>query len=235
MKSIVHEDIFAHIPNYVRAIVVARNINNRGNKKNTENLLREYEEQTKRLFSVNSLTQHPHIKAWRDAYKVFNMKGGKYYSSVEALARRVRNGTPLPYINTLVAIMNAFSLRYLVPCGGDDIGKSQGNVMLRTATGNEYFTPFNSTEVQQPLSGEVIYVDNKNNILCRRWNWRQGRHTKITEDTQDALVNLDCLYPVTVEMATGLVEELASVIEKYCDAEVSFHIIQKNKQEANLW
>ncbi|MGB3906015.1 MAG: phenylalanine--tRNA ligase beta subunit-related protein, partial [Anaerolineae bacterium] len=147
MRDIVDGEVFERFPNYIRAIVVAKGINNHGLQPEVEEMLREAEARCEVLFTQEGLTTHPRIANWREAYKILDMRPGKNYSSVEALARRARGGSPLPYINTMVALMNGFSLRHLVPCGGDDLDAAHGDLILGPATGEERFIPLGAKEV----------------------------------------------------------------------------------------
>lgn len=233
MRDVVDEGIFQHFPDYIRAIVVAEGIDNQGVRPEVEEMLREAETQSEALFAQEDLTTHPRIASWREAYKTLNMKPGKNYSSVEALARRARGGSPLPYINTLVALMNGFSLKYLVPCGGDDLDAARGELVLRLANGDEKFVPLGEKEVEHPEPGEAVYVDS-GQVLCRRWNWRQGDGTKLTPSTQHVLVNIDCLPPVGGEEAQTLVSELAALVERCCGGTVRHFLITASEPAAEL-
>ncbi len=44
--------------------------------------------------------------------------------------------------------------------------------------------------------GEVIWCDDAG-VTCRRWNWRQGKRTQLTQDSTSALFILDALDPIT--------------------------------------
>ena len=228
MRDEVDEGIFQLFPDYIRAIVVAQGIDNQGVQPDVEEMLREAETQCEALFAQENLTTHPRIASWREAYKTLNMKPGKNYSSVEALARRARGGSPLPYINTLVALMNAFSLKHLVPCGGDDLDAARGDLVLRLANGDERFVPLGKKEVEHPEPGEAVYVDEQQ-VLCRRWNWRQGDRTKLTPSTRHVLVNIDCLPPVDGQEAQTLVIELAALVERCCGGSVRHFLISASK------
>ena len=228
MRDVVDEGIFQLFPDYIRAIVVAQGIDNQGVQPEVEEMLREAETQCEALFAQENLTTHPRIASWREAYKTLNMKPGKNYSSVEALARRARGGSPLPYINTLVALMNAFSLKHLVPCGGDDLDAARGDLVLRLANGDERFVPLGKKEVEHPEPGEAVYVDEQQ-VLCRRWNWRQGDRTKLTPSTRHVLVNIDCLPPVDGQEAQTLVIELAALVERCCGGSVRHFLISASK------
>jgi len=224
VRDIVDGAIFQRFPDYVRAIVVAKGIDNQGVQTEVEEMLRDAEAQCEALFAQVGLTTYPRIANWREAYRTLSMKPGKNYSSVEALARRARGGSPLPYINTLVALMNGFSLKHLVPCGGDDLDAAQGDLILRLATGEEGFAPLGREETSRPEHGEVVYIDDRQ-VLCRRWNWRQGDGTKITPSSRNVLINIDCLPPVEVKEDTSLVAELAELVERYCGGSVRQHLL----------
>jgi DNA/RNA-binding domain of Phe-tRNA-synthetase-like protein len=234
MRDIVDGEIFQRFPNYIRAIVVAKEINNHGLRPEVEEMLREAEARCEALFAQENLTTHPRIANWREAYRELNAKPGKNYSSIEALARRARSGSPVPYINTLVALMNGFSLRHLVPCGGDDLESVQGDLVLRLATGEELFTPLGGTEISHPELGEAIYVDEEQQVLCRRWNWRQGDATKITHSTRNVLINIDCLSPVETQEAPSLVVELAELVERFCGGLVRHHLLTADEPSAEI-
>ena len=233
MRDVVDESIFEHFPHYIRAIVVAEGIDNHGEVPDVEEMLCEAGTRCEALFAQENLTTHPRIANWREAYKTLNMKPGKNYSSVEALARRARGGSPLPYINTLVALMNAYSLKYLVPCGGDDLDAARGDLVLRLARGDEKFVPLGKKEVEHPEPGEAVYVDS-GQVLCRRWNWRQGDGTKLTPSTRRVLVNIDCLPPAGGEEADTLVSELAGLLERYCGGTVRHFLITASEPEVWL-
>ena len=224
MRDVVDQEIFERFPDYVRAVVVARGINNEGVQSEVEEMLREAEARCEALFAQENLTTHPRIASWREAYKTLNMRPGKNYSSIEALARRARGGSPVFYINTLVALMNGFSLKHLVPCGGDDVDAAHGDLVLRLAAGDERFLPLGQEEVSHPEPGEAVYVDSEQ-VLCRRWNWRQGDGTKVTPATCNVLVNIDCLPPVERAEAETLVVELAGLVERFCGGSVRHHVI----------
>jgi DNA/RNA-binding domain of Phe-tRNA-synthetase-like protein len=229
----VDQAIFERFPQYTRAIVVARGIDNRGLEPEVEEMLREAEARCEALFAAEDLTSHPRIACWREAYRVLDMKPGKNYSSGESLARRARGGSRVPYVNTLVALMNGFSLRHLVPSGGDDLDAVQGDLVLRLAKGDEEFVPLGGKEAEHPEPGEAIYVDAEQ-VLCRRWNWRQGDGTKITPSARNVLVNIDCLPPVDMAEAETLAVELAEFVRGSCGGSVRHGLITVSQPAVEL-
>jgi len=229
----VDQAIFERVPQYSRAIVVARGVDNRGLVPAVEDMLREAEARCQALFAQEELTTHPRIACWREAYRVLDMKPGKNYSSVESLARRARGGSATPYINTLVALMNGFSLKHLVPCGGDDLEAVRGDLTLRLATGEERWVPLGAEGASSPEPGEAVYVDAEQ-VLCRRWNWRQGDGTRIVPFVCNVLINIDCLPPVGVAEAETLADELAELVRVSCGGSVRHDLITASQPTVDL-
>ncbi|KAF7586796.1 hypothetical protein BBP40_008342 [Aspergillus hancockii] len=162
----------------------------------SEALLREAEAYVKELLSIHPVTELPHIAAWRDAYKAFGAKPQKTRNSLEALTRRAEGG--LPRVNRLTDIYNAISVKHQIPLGGEDLDKYDGSPFLIRATGQEALQIFSSGEPQADFAmpGEPIWCDNTG-ITCRRWNWRQGPRTALTNQSNRALFIFDALEPIS--------------------------------------
>ena len=233
MKDIVSQEVFAKFPNYTRGVVVTRGVNNQGENQKLIDLLRRVEDNATKDASLLEIKSHPRIASWRQAYADFGVNPNKFYCSIESLGRRARRGDQLPYINTLVALFNYFSLKHMVPSGGDDLDRVDGNLCLTLAKGNEPFTPFNSEVIEHPAPGEVIYVDNSK-VMCRCWNWRQGDQTKLTPDTANVAINVDCLPPVLRGEAEAITRELVDLVQEFCGGEVKYFLLDASLNEAEV-
>ena len=233
MKAIVSQEVFAKFPSYIRGVVIARGVDNHGEKPRLIEMLSEVVTKATQDESLQAIKAHPRIANWRQAYTDFGTNPNKFYCSIESLGRRARRGDQLPYINTLVALFNYFSLKHMVPSGGDDLRAADGDLRLTLAKGDEPFTPLNSDEVEYPPAGEVIYVDNSR-VMCRRWNWRQGDHTKLLPDTTDVAINVDCLPPVAKGEAGAITEELAGLVREFCGGEVKYLLLDADSNEAEI-
>jgi lysyl-tRNA synthetase class 2 len=233
MKDIVSAEVLAKFPGYIRGVVIARGVNNRSENQRLVELLRKAEAKATQDESLQEIKNHPRIASWRQAYSDFGTNPNKFYCSIESLGRRARRGDQLPYINTLVALFNYFSLRHMVPSGGDDLASVNGDLRLALAKGDEPFTPLNSDVVEYPPAGEVVYVDNSK-VMCRRWNWRQGDQTKLTPDTTNVAINVDCLPPVAKGEAKAITEELADLVREFCGGEVKYLLLDASQNEAEI-
>jgi DNA/RNA-binding domain of Phe-tRNA-synthetase-like protein len=151
--------------------------------------------------------QLPHVAAWRAAYRAFGAKPQRTRNSLEALLRRAASG--LPRVNRLTDVYNAVSVLHQVPLGGEDLTRYVGAPRLIRATGQEPFdTVAGGTQVTEyPDPGEVVWCDAAG-VTCRRWNWRQGRRTQLSENTTTALFIFDALEPIADEALHAAVEDL---------------------------
>ena len=228
MKYTAAKEIFEMYPGFVRGVVVARGVTS-GEQENLEilALLREAEEAVRQRSDLEDIAQHPRIASWRAAYAKFGARASKFHSSIEAMVRRVRKGSELPYINDLVALGNCISLKYLLPVGGHDVGVAESDLWLKLAQGDELFMPFGTEIVENPDPGEVVYLDGKK-VLCRRWTWRQAQHTILTPESGHVAVNVDGLPPVTARETEAVCEELAELVRKFCGWEVVCHYLRED-------
>lgn len=201
-------EIFELRPDYRALLLIVEGITPSPSDETSEALLKEAEAHVQTLTSIFSITELPHIAGWREAYKAFGAKPNKTRNSLEALTRRAENG--LPRVNRLTDIYNAISVKHQIPFGGEDLDKYNGSAFLVRATGKEPFQTFAAGEPQTELAtpGEPIWCDNTG-ITCRRWNWRQGPRTALTDDTTRVLFILDALEPVSNESLTRAADELA--------------------------
>jgi DNA/RNA-binding domain of Phe-tRNA-synthetase-like protein len=191
----------------------------------SEALLQEAESCVEELLSKYPITEFPHIAAWRKVYKAFGAKPQKTRNSLEALTRRVEGG--LLRVNRLTDIYNAISVKHQIPLGGEDVDKYNGSPFLIRATGQEQFQTFSSVVSQTELAapGKPIWCDDTG-ITCRRWNWRQGPRTALTDKTTRVLFILDALEPLSDDALVRAADELASVLKRLSpEVQTSYRII----------
>lgn len=140
-----------------------------------------------------------HLEAWRDAYRSFAAKPKRTLCSADALRKRAAKADGLPAVNAVVDLYNAVSIRFAIPVGGEDARSYAGNPRLCLATGAEEFPTFAEGQpvIDHPETGEVIWRDDLG-VTCRRWNWRQGPRTQITDGSRDMWFVLERLDPMPV-------------------------------------
>jgi DNA/RNA-binding domain of Phe-tRNA-synthetase-like protein len=207
-------EVFALRPDYRALLITIDNLVPSASDKISETLLQEAETSARERLSKTPVNDLPHIAAWREAYKGFGAKPNKTRNSLEALTRRVEAGG-LPRVNRLTDIYNAICVKHQIPLGGEDLDKYTGSPRLVRSNGKEPFEANSKGEkvVEYADVGEVVWCDDAG-VTCRRWNWRQGPRTALSDDTKRVLFILDILDPMTDEEVRAAGEELVEVLRK---------------------
>ena len=157
-----------------------------------------------------------HLAAWAEAFRRFGAKPQRTPCSAEALRKRALRDGGLPSIDPVVDLYNAISVQFAIPVGGENLAAYAGTPRLVVADGSETFDTLKNGEAvdESPDPGEVVWRDDLG-VTCRRWNWRQGRRTALSDRTRSALFILDGLDPVSNDQlhaaADALVEALTAL------------------------
>ena len=226
----IHPKIFEEHPSFRRGIVIARNMDNQGHSSELEDILNRTIAQAAR--QPIDLKADSRTTVWSDAHRRFGSNPNKFPPAHCALLKRVQKpGAAIPFINKVVAIMNINSIQDKTPVGGDDVVRANGSLELRYADGSESFTPLGSPDkIEHPVCGEVIYlVPESNEVMCRRWNWRNGHHTRIAEETRVIVMNIDSLGEESEGRAIATRDRVAQMLESYCQAEVTTTLLSLKK------
>jgi len=231
MKFKIDSQIFNKFSNLNIGILVCRNIYNKGISEDVIELIREREKEIKSQLDLETLSRNPKINVWREAYRSFGAKPKENKSSVESLYRRTLEGGEIKHINKIVDIYNYISLKYMLPVGGEDLDKIQGDIHLTVAGKNEPFVLLlGDKEARPPHEGEVIYRD-KISAICRRFNWREADRTKFTEETRNAILVEEGLFPTQKEDIENVLEEMKKLLVNFCGGDISKFILNKNNSE----
>lgn len=216
-KIIIKDEIFDLFPDFYRGIVLVKDMTNQKSNKRIRKLLKK---EIDRQVDIDE-SKDSRILAWDEAHKKMGSDPDTYLPSIKYLIQSMRPNRSLPFINSVVALFNYISVKYVLPCGGDDISRIEGNLVLGIADGTEMFIPLGGETGENPYLGEVIYYDDlSNNVMCRRWNWRNGDITKIEIDSKEILLNIDCLPPSSPDIGNKARDELAELLKLHCKAEV---------------
>lgn len=219
MRYSVNPDVFVRYPGFMRAVLIADNIDN--TQENPELLaeLRTCEKQARESLG-DDFKEHPRLAPWATAFRGMGINPNKYPPSVVNLIKRARSGKELPYVNTLVAAFNCISLRHLCPCGGDDLAAVQEDLLLTFAKGEESYVPLGQPDVvEHPPAGEIIYMDTgRKDVFCRAWCWKNGDRSKLGPSTVRAAINIDIMPPLDKNAAENIARELSDMLQKYAGA-----------------
>ncbi|MFF7178684.1 phenylalanine--tRNA ligase beta subunit-related protein [Streptomyces sp. NPDC008121] len=211
----VSDEVRALVPGFTHLAVEAHGLVNGPSDEASSALLDDAAGRLAERLDGAAPDKDPHIAAWRAAYSAFGAKPSRTRNSAEALAKRALADGGLPRINRLVDAYNAISVAHLIPVGGEDLDRIQGEMRLLRAAGDEPFVTMAGGEetVEHPEPGEIVWRDDAG-VTCRRWNWRQGPRTRIEETTVNAIFLLESLAPMTHDELLAAGAELAESLEK---------------------
>ncbi|NMS89763.1 B3/4 domain-containing protein [Clostridioides difficile] len=230
MKRFVIEDAFWNLfPSAKIGVVICHNIDNSARSEEYKKMILQGEEEALKYLKDSEFSKNQVIKVWREAFKKFKTKKGAR-SSIEALLKRVHSGNKIGTINPLVDIYNSISLKYALPCGGEDIDKFIGDIRLTRATGNEAFIPLGADENTSPYEGEVVYKDDEG-AICRCWNWREAIRTMLTESTNNAFLCIELVDEGRFEEFENALSDLAKTVQENLGGTCKISILDTNNKE----
>lgn len=215
-KTVIDDKFWELFPEAQIDTLVIHGIDNHVDEKDDPyfaKLLSDGAKTSEKFITEEAFKDNEVVDEWRQAFRKFKTKKGAR-CSIEALLKRVSQGREFSPINPLVDIYNSVSLKYGVPCGGENINAFDGDLHLGEAKGGEGFKPLGATEDAPALPGEIIYYDNSG-AICRCLNWREAQRTMLTEETTDSVLVMESINSNQAERADEAILELKNLIEKY--------------------
>lgn len=232
-KFIIEDDFWDIFPNAKIGIITIYGIDNKIKEaEKYKSLLLESQQKAMTYLAAAEFSSNSVIKVWREAFQKFKTKKG-VRASIEALLKRVHKGDNISCINPLVDIYNSISLKYAMPCGGEDIDSFVGDVKLTKAKGNEDFITLGSNESEPPFEGEIVYKDDAG-AICRCWNWRESVRTMLTEKTQNAFLCIELIDENRLEEFNAALNDLANLAQQNLGGEFKISILDVNNKEIFL-
>lgn len=229
-KFVIEDDFWDLFPDVRIGVVACYGIDNTAKDKETyTEMILNSEKEALKFLQDEEFSRNEVINVWREAFKKFKTKKGAR-SSIEALLKRVHNGNHLGTINPLVDIYNCISLRYALPCGGEDIDKFASDIRLTKAVGNENFVTLGTDKNEPPYEGEIIYKDN-DGAICRCWNWREAVRTMLTENTTNAFLCIELTDESRLIEFQDALKELAKTVQDNLGGTSKISILDINNKE----
>lgn len=172
----------------------------------------------------HAIADIPSIAAWRRVFRGFGVDPTQHRSAPEALLRRLAKGAGFPRINALVDLGNAVSMRYAIAVAVFDSARIVGTIAVRPANGTETFVGIGSRAPEHPEPGEIVFVDDADTILARRWCWRQSASAAVDDHTSDALFVIEGHHPTADDDIAAAARELEALIRHHLAPATITHI-----------
>lgn len=208
----VSEEIKSIAPQFLGVAIIA-------DVKNTpfdENLWNEIHTLWNKLSSEltnESIKNNAAIKATRDVYKALGKDANRYRPSAEALLRRITKNQELYKINTLVDLINLFSIQTGYSIGGFDYNKIQGNTLILGAGKNgEAFQAIGRGPLN--IEGLPVYRDQIGGIGTPT---SDEERTKLDLSTTKLLMLINA-YDGKTDLLNKTIENTKDLLLKYASA-----------------
>jgi DNA/RNA-binding domain of Phe-tRNA-synthetase-like protein len=232
-KFVIENEFWSLFPSAKIGVIVCCGIDNTiKDKEAYKKMILNSEKEALKYLQNAEFSSNEVIKVWREAFKKFKTKKGAR-SSIEALLKRVHNGNQLGTINPLVDIYNSASLRYALPCGGEDIDTFVGDIRLTKAVGNENFVVLGTDKSEPPYEGEIVYKDNEG-AICRCWNWRESVRTMLTENTKNAFLCIELIDEKRTEEFENALKDLKKAVQDNLGGTCKVSILDINNKEVTI-
>ncbi len=233
MHFFVSKDIFTKFPDFCVGVVMAEGISRKEPLEEIQLLLQSSVQETHQLLQEGTLKERPEIAVWREAFRSLDINPNKYPSSIEALLKRVSKKPEFPSINNVVDLVNAMSIKHMVPMGAHDLDQLEGNIEIRFSREGDLFTPFGSNSSEEVPPGEPVYSDEME-VRTRIWIWRQGEKAKTTPDSTHIFFPVDGFQGVTRDRVITARDELKEKLEQLLQARCRSYLVDTDTPQVDL-
>lgn len=230
MKFLIAADVFDKYPQLNVGVITASNLQLKGKADISE--LKQTIEAVKDEYTEGKITDIPHIRSWRQAYRNFGDDPDQHPPSIQSLLSACLDGK-LKSVNPLVDIYNTVSLQQLMPIGGEDLAQVEGSIILSLAQGSEEFTPLHTKQTETADAGEVIYHDQEK-VLVRRFNWKESEKSKLTDSTEEAILVVEALPPFGQEEVERAINQLKELLKEYYRGQFDSYLLNKEEKGVDL-
>ncbi len=234
MRFRVAPEIFERFPDACVAVVAATDVDNGAPVEAVRDVLHAAQREARERLGADDLKAHPFIARWREAFRALDLNPNKYRSSVEALLARVLKGDELPTLSPAVDLVNAVSLRYMLPVGAHDADRLSGDLWVRQAMGGETFHPIGGGEAETVEPGEVVYADEAE-VRTRRWVWRQGDGARVTAESRTIFFPIDGWLGLNETDTQEAARELARLLQEHLGARTELSFADREHPEVTVF
>jgi DNA/RNA-binding domain of Phe-tRNA-synthetase-like protein len=213
-----HADILERFPPVVGGVLAVSGVTNGGPPPDLAAAFTAEQAAVRQRIGDTPLSELPSLAAWRRAFRGFGVDPTQYRSAAEALLRRLTKQGELPSIGTLVDLANLVSIRYALPVAVFDTAAVDGPITVRFARGDEPWTDLGSSTTEHPESGEVIFADDADVVVARRWCWRQSAASAATDTTTNILVTVEGHHDTAHADVAQALDDLEALLRTHAGA-----------------
>lgn len=156
-----------------------------------------------------------HMAGFDDLRLQVGRSARRYPASPQALLQQFLRDGQLRSLAPVVDLYNHWSLLSGLSIGAHDLRYLSLPVSLTLAQGHEEFIGLGSGQVQQVPSGEYLYLDADQQVICRM-DYRQCAATALQDDSREALVIVQGHADTPLGHLRATAEALQADLNRYC-------------------
>ena len=207
--------IVERFPTIVGGVIHATGVTNGPTPPGLAEAFVETQAEVREQIGATPLSEVPSLAAWRRAIRSFGVDPTQYRSAAEGLLRRLTKQGELPSIGTLVDLANLVSIRHALPVAVFDLQAISGDLVVRFARGDEHWADLGSSSSERPEPGEVIFADDSDVVVARRWCWRQSAASAARDDTTEILVTVEGHHARSADDVSAALDDLERLLRNY--------------------
>lgn len=178
--------------------------------------------------------EKPELKMWRDIYQEqFKVKPKTYKPSVLALTLNTLSKGYPSKVSSYVDLYNYISVKHQFPMGAYDLGKINGNIVIRYAEQAEHFTPLGGKDQPTLKPEHIVYADD-DKVLCWLWNHKDSNFSYVDADTRYALLFIDSADTPTTSTVADAITEFSSELSLVGGEVLTHGILSSSQPEVTL-
>ncbi|HXX77598.1 MAG TPA: phenylalanine--tRNA ligase beta subunit-related protein [Ktedonobacteraceae bacterium] len=221
--------ILTHYQSVVGGVILAQGMTNGPTPKDLETAFIDEQQATLKRLGDTPLSQIPSLVAWRSVFRSFGVDPTQYRSAAEALLRRLTKKGDIPGINLLVDLGNLVSIRYALPVAVFDTRYLEGAVTVHFADGAERYTTLGQDELEHPEPGEVVFSDDTQLVIARRWCWRQSDQSAAKQETTQAIITVEAHHEQGKEDIDAALDDLLGLLRTFTGGTFIFDRLDATK------
>ncbi|GCE27694.1 hypothetical protein KDA_31780 [Dictyobacter alpinus] len=210
-----HPAILARYPQVVGGAILAQDVTNGPTPIHLQTLYQAEQQQVLERIGSTPLSQIESLAAWRRAFRAFGVDPTQYRSAAEALLRRLTKKGNIPSINLLVDLGNLVSIRYGLPVAVIERRVLHGAITVHFADGSERYSELGASDEDHPEPDEVIFSDESDQVIARRWCWRQSESSAAVEQTRECLVTVEAHHATAHHDIEAALHDLRNLLKEY--------------------
>jgi len=228
MKFEIKKEVFGKFPNMFVAIPIIKGFKNEGSNDEIKQLIQESEETFKNSYKdVKELLSSSKIEAYFDCFRSFGVNPKKVRPTHYSLGKRILEGGHLPDINPIVNVYNAFSVKNVIPFGGENLDNVYGDFKLQFAKGDEHWLGIGFDKAKSPKKGDLIWADDYD-VSTLSLNHLQCERTKLDENTINGYFIMDGFTGVNDELIKSVANKFSKYIVDHFGGEYEILILDKD-------